>query len=73
MHFLLKVVLFLAVVLFLFGGPIFAFIRFLSHRSQQPPPRPSSPPRRPRGGRKVPASQDIVDAEIIDYKEGINK
>ncbi len=69
MHALLKIALFLAVVLFLFGGPIMAFIRFLNRRSQQPPPRPASPPRRPRGGRKVPASQDVVDAEIIDFRK----
>ena len=69
MHALLKIVFFLAVVLFLFGGPIMAFFRFLGRRSQQPPPRPTSPPRRPRGGRKVPASQDVVDAEIIDFRK----
>ena len=68
MHALLKIALFLAIVFFLFGGPIVAFIRFLSRRSAQPPPRPSHPPRRPRG-RKVPASEDIVDAEIIDQRD----
>ena len=66
---LLKIALVLAVVFFLFGRQIIAFIRFLSRRSQQPPPRPSSPPRRPRGGRKVPASEDVVDAEIIDFRK----
>ena len=70
MHALLKIALFLAVVFFLFGGPIVAFIRFLSRRSAQYPSRPSSPPppRRPRG-RKVPASEDIVDAEIIAQRD----
>ena len=68
MHALLKLALFLAIVFFLFGGPIVAFIRFLSRRSAQPPSRPSHPPRRPRG-RKVPASEDIVDAEIIDQRD----
>ena len=68
MHALLKIVFFLAVVLFLFGGPIMAFIRFLGRRSQQPPQRPSPPPRRPRG-RKVRASEDVIDAEIIDFRK----
>ena len=65
---LLKIVCFLAVLLFLFGGPIFKFIRFLGRHSAHPPSRPSPPPRRPRG-RKVPASEDIVDAEIIEQRE----
>lgn len=68
MHVLLKIALFLAIVLFLFGGPIISFIRFLNRRSAQSPSRPSPPPRRPRG-RKVPASEDIVDAEIIEQRE----
>ena len=68
MHALLKIALFLAIVFFLFGGPIVAFIRFLSRRSAQPPSCPPRPPRRPRG-RKVPASEDIVDAEIIDQRD----
>lgn len=67
MHALLKIALFLGIVLFLFGGPIRTFIRFLNRRSQQPPQRPSSPPRRQRG-RKARASEDIVDAEIIDFR-----
>jgi hypothetical protein len=64
----LKIALFLGIVLFLFGGPIMAFIRFLGRRSQQPPQRPSPSPRRQRG-RKVRASEDIVDAEIIDFRK----
>ncbi len=69
MHALLKIVFFLAVLLFLFGGPIVRFIRFLGRRSaQQPPSRPTPPPRRSRG-RRVPASEDIVDAEIIEQRD----
>ena len=60
-----QLVFVVALVLFFFGGPLGAFIRGIRRRSTTPPPPP--PPRPPRG-RKVRASEDIVDAEIIDEK-----
>ena len=55
-----QVVIILALVVMFFGGPLGAFIRGIRRRAE-PPPRPQ----RPRG-RKVRASEDIVDAEIIN-------
>ncbi len=68
MHALFKIAIWLIVVLILFGRPIMAFIRFLGRRSQKPPQRPSPPPRRPNKS-KLRASEDIVDAEIIDFRK----
>ncbi len=59
-----ELVIVLAVVLLLFGGPLFRFVRAMKKRSE--PPKPSPP--RPQRGRKVRASEDIVDAEIINQK-----
>ena len=62
-----QLLIFLVLVLIVFGGPIGAFVRKIKHRSappQQPPPRPPRPSR----GRKVRASEDIVDAEIINER-----
>ena len=56
-----QLLIFLALVLIVFGGPIGAFIRGIKRRSAPPPP---PRPQRPRG-RKVRASEDIVDAEIV--------
>ena len=50
----------------LFGGPLGAFIRGIRQRSQPPPPPPRPQPPR---GRKVRASEDIVDAEIIERRD----
>ena len=69
MNALLKIVFVLAVLFFLFGGPIVRFIRFLCRRLAQPPSRPSPPPRRRPRRRRVPASEDIVDAEIIEQRD----
>ena len=56
-----QVVIIVALVVMFFGGPIGAFIRGIKRRSAPPPP----PPRRP-DGRRVRASEDIVDAEIVE-------
>ena len=56
-----QLLIFLALVLLVFGGPIGAFVRGIKRRSAPPPP---PRPQRPRG-RKVRASEDIVDAEIV--------
>ena len=58
-------VIIFALVFLFFGGRIIAVIRKLCHSEPPPPP----PPRRPSGRRKVPASEDIVDAEIIDQRD----
>ena len=59
-----QLLIFLVLVLIVFGGPIGAFIRGIRRRSAPPPPpRPSRPSR--SSGRKVRASEDIVDAEIV--------
>ena len=55
-------------VVMFFGGPIGAFIRGIRRRSAQPRQRPQRVSRPPRG-RKVRASEDIVDAEIIDERQ----
>ena len=57
-----QIVIILALVVMFFGGPLGAFIRGISRRSEPPPPPRPQPPR----GRKVRASEDIVDAEIIE-------
>ena len=57
-----QLLIFLVLVLIVFGGPIGAFIRGIRRRSAPPPPPPRPQPPR---GRKVRASEDIVDAEII--------
>ena len=64
-HWQLIVVLFL--VFLFFGGRIISFLRKL-FGSAPTPPSPSPAPRRPRG-RKVPASEDVVDAEIVDQRD----
>ena len=55
-----QIVIILALVVMFFGGPLGAFIRGIRRRPEQPPPRPQTP-----RGRKVRASEDIVDAEIV--------
>ena len=57
-----KFIFFLLLVALFFGRPIGAVVRAIRRRPPSPPPR--QPPRPPRG-RKVRASEDIVDAEII--------
>ena len=57
-----EIVIILALVVMFFGGPLGAFIRGIRRRSEPPPPPRPQPPR----GRKVRASEDIVDAEIIE-------
>ena len=59
-----QLVIIIVLVVMFFGGPLGAFIRGIRQRSQPPPPRPQ-PPR----GRKVRASEDIVDAEIIERRD----
>ena len=60
-----QIVIILALVVMFFGGPLGAFIRGIRRRSQStPPPQRPQPPR----GRKVRASEDIVDAEIVDER-----
>ncbi len=59
-----QLVIILVLVVMFFGGPLGAFIRCIRRRSQPPPPPPPPRPQPPRG-RKVRASEDIVDAEII--------
>ena len=61
-----QVVFVIALILFFFGGPLGAFIRGIRQRSQPPPPPPRPQPPR---GRKVRASEDIVDAEIIERRD----
>ena len=60
-----QLVFVIALVILFFGGPLGAFIRG-SRRRAAPPPPPR--PERPRG-RKVRASEDIVDAEIIEQRD----
>ena len=60
-----QLLIFLALVLLVFGGPIGAFVHGIKRRSAPPPP---PRPQRPRG-RKVRASEDIVDAEIVDERQ----
>ena len=62
-----QLLIFLALVLIVFGGPIGSFIRRIKSRSAPPQP-PRRPPRPPRG-RKVRASEDIVDAEIVSERQ----
>ena len=57
-----QIVIILVLVVMFFGGPLGAFIRGIRQRSQPPPPPPRPQPPR---GRKVRASEDIVDAEIV--------
>jgi len=57
-----QLVFVIALVVVFFGGPLGAFIRGIRRRSAPPPPPRPQPPR----GRRVRASEDIVDAEIID-------
>ena len=59
-----QLVFVIALVILFFGGPLGAFIRGIRRRSAPPPP--PRPPR-PRG-RKVRASEDIVDAEIVNER-----
>ena len=59
-----QLLIFLVLVLIVFGGPIGAFVRGITRRSAPPPP---PRPQRPRG-RKVRASEDNVDAEIVDER-----
>ena len=61
-----KLFFFVLLVALFFGRPIGAVIRAIRRRSAPPPPR--RPPRPPRG-RKVRASEDIVDAEIISERQ----
>ncbi len=63
-----QLLIFLALVLIVFGGPIGSFIRRIKSRSAPPQQPPRRPPRQPRG-RKVRASEDIVDAEIVDERQ----
>ena len=58
-----QIVVILALVFLFFGDRIVALVRRLC-RSEPPPP---PPPRRPRG-RKVPASEDVVDAEVVEQR-----
>lgn len=60
-----QVVIIIALIVMFFGGPIGAFIRGIKRRSAPPPP---PPPHRPRG-RRVRASEDIVDAEIVEQRQ----
>ncbi len=67
-HWQLIILLFL--VFLFFGGRIISFIRRIC--GSEPPSSPSPPPpRSPRRerSRKVPASEDVVDAEIIDHRD----
>ena len=57
-----QLVFVIALVVLFFGGPLGAFIRGIRRRAAPPPP---PRPERPRG-RKVRASEDIVDAEIVN-------
>ena len=59
-----QLLIFLVLVLIVFGGPIGAFVRGIKRRAAPPPP---PRPERPRG-RKVRASEDIVDAEIVNER-----
>ena len=59
-----QLVFVIALVIVFFGGPLGAFIRGIRQRSAPPPP---PRPERPRG-RKVRASEDIVDAEIVNER-----
>ena len=61
-----QIVIILALVVMFFGGPLGAFIRGIRRRSQPPPPPP--PRAQPPRGRKVRASEDIVDAEIVNER-----
>ena len=61
-----KLFFFVLLVALFFGRPIGAVIRAIRRRPAPPPPR--QPPRPPRG-RKVRASEDIVDAEIISERQ----
>ena len=61
-----QLLIFLVLVVMFFGGPLGAFIRGIRQRSQPPPPPPRPQPPR---GRKVRASEDIVDAEIIERRD----
>ena len=65
-----QLLIFLVLVLIVFGGPIGAFIRGIRRRSAPPPPPRPSRPSRPScpSGRKVRASEDIVDAEIVNER-----
>ncbi|MBQ4199945.1 MAG: hypothetical protein II649_08685 [Kiritimatiellae bacterium] len=56
-----QLVVIIVLVVAFFGGPLGAFLRGIGRRSAPPPP-PSHPPR----GRKVKASEDIVDAEVVE-------
>ena len=60
-----QLVFVIALVIMFFGGPLGALIRGIRRRSAPPPP---SRPQRPRG-RKVRASEDIVDAEIVNERQ----
>lgn len=60
-----QVVIIIALIVMFFGGPIGAFIRGIKRRSAPPPP---PPPHRP-SGRRVRASEDIVDAEIVEQRQ----
>ena len=59
-----QVVIIIALIVMFFGGPIGAFIRGIKRRSAPPPP----PPQRP-SGRRVRASEDVVDAEIVEQRQ----
>ncbi len=63
-----QLLIFLALVLIVFYGPIVVFIRRIKSRSAPPQQPPRRPPHQPRG-RKVRASEDIVDAEIVDERQ----
>ena len=60
-----QLVFVIALVIMFFGGPLGALIRGIRRRSAPPPPPPR--PQRPHG-RKVRASEDIVDAEIVNER-----
>ena len=62
-----QIVIILVLVIMFFGGPLGAFIRGIKRRSA--PPQPVRRPPRPPRGRKVRASEDIVDAEIVDERQ----
>ena len=61
-----QLVIIIVLVVMFFGGQLGAFIRGIRQRSQPPPPPPRPQPTR---GRKVRASEDIVDAEIIERRD----
>lgn len=59
-----QIVVIVALVVMFFGGPLGAFIRGIRRRAEPPPPPRPQPPR----GRKVRASEDVVDADVIEQR-----